>query len=488
MHATTSRLNRSRSPRGRSDAESEGCRDDPTISVEVRLLSGKLLATVSLRLSSSVACLCEAVFATPSRLPTLVGRHVLMFGDRVLRETHTAKCLGLVDGAVVTLAVLPPLRVYTTSIDGTSRIFNHQTGDCISVLNGPHEGVREVSLSLDGTRAVTISGRQLATLFDTKSGEMLWAFGPPVREAHVSSDGRRVLVLPDQDVSSVTILDGFTGELVGSCLSHTDYVSSATLASNGATVLTASWDGTAKIFDTESGQCLRSFTTAHDSGGKAVGILSAMFSPDTTKVLLTLANGSAELLEQSSMTSISKFTGHTDSICSATMSYDSSMVLTASKDKTAKLFDAALGSCRTTFEGHRKPVCFAHFSPDLLTVVTASHDCCAKLFDAATGVCLSTFRGHDASVHTAVISPDGGRVLTTSKDMDAKLFEVPSGRCLKSFAGDGDFIYSAVWSPDGLQILTASFGGSATLCDGRSGDVVRVLSGHSDSVCFADFI
>merc|ERR1712136_625274 len=84
----------------------------------------------------------------------------------------------------------------------------------------------------------------------------------------------------------------------------------------GRRVLTASCDGTAKVWSTTSGEC------SHTFQGHGSHVFSAVFSPDGQQVL------------------------------------------TASRDHTAKVWSAASGECLLTLQGHQGPVHSAVFSTD----------------------------------------------------------------------------------------------------------------------------
>ena len=86
---------------------------------------------------------------------------------------------------------------------------------------------------------------------------------------------------------------------------HRDCVCSAVFSGDGALVLTASADGTAKVWSVKTGACT-----------------------------LTLA-------------------GHRDSVELAVFSDDGFSVLTASGDGTAKLWSVETGACTLTLSGHR---------------------------------------------------------------------------------------------------------------------------------------
>jgi WD40 repeat protein len=128
---------------------------------------------------------------------------------------------------------------------------------------------------------------------------------------------------------------------------HTGLVNAAAFSADGARIVTASWDATARVWDATTGAALTRLI------GHKAWVHSAAFSPDGTRVV------------------------------------------TASWDKTARIWDAATGAVLATLSGHTGPVNGAAFSPDGSRLVTASNDNTARLWDAKTGVLLATLAGHD---------------------------------------------------------------------------------------------
>ena len=158
----------------------------------------------------------------------------------------------------------------------------------------------------------------------------------------------------------------------------------------------------------DRGPSVLNFRLACKDGTRKIGEeLSCNESPYTfiqhkNTVLTASDDDTAKLWDAESGTCVHTFQGHGYSVCSAIFSPDASEVLTASDDDTAKLWDAETGECVQTFQGHGGSVYSAVFSPDASKVLTASGDDTAKLWDAESGECVQTFQGHGDPVCSAI--------------------------------------------------------------------------------------
>jgi WD40 repeat protein len=254
-----------------------------------------------------------------------------------------------------------------------------------------------------------------------------------------------------------------------------DLVVDVAFGPEGARILTASWDKTAKLWDGASGKLLMTF--AHE------GVVnSAAFSPDGARILTASADHSAKLWEAASGKLIGSFV-HQDEVNSATFSPDGARILTASADRTAKVWETSSGKLIASFE-HQASVYHAAFSPEGARILTACKDRTARLWELATGKMIAFF-GHQDAVSDAVFNPDGSQILTASWDKTAKLWDAASDKIIASFNHQG-LVVAAVFSPDGTRILTSSWDKTAKLWDAVSGKLIGSFA-HRESVQNAAF-
>ena len=238
------------------------------------------------------------------------------------------------------------------------------------------------------------------------------------------------------------------GTLLFTLEGHTDQVISAVFSTDGDRVLTGSLDGTAKIWDANTGT--QQVTLVHP---EYAPVLSAVFSADGARVLTGSHDCTAKIWDAHSGTLQITLEGHVRLVHSAVFSADGARALTGSFDRTAKIWDANTGKLQGTLEGHEGEVTSAVFSADGARVLTGSMDCTAKIWDASTGTLQITLQGHKGPVLSAVFSADGARVLTGSVDKSAKIWDLSNDKVI-TFSRFLDGLNSAVFSPDGTRMLT----------------------------------
>ncbi len=111
---------------------------------------------------------------------------------------------------------------------------------------------------------------------------------------------------------------------------------------------------------------------------------------------------------------------HKDIIHSVDISPDGTKILTGSRDNTAKLWSRD-GILLHTLEGHDYDVFDVHFSPDGTRLLTASGDKTAKLW-SIDGRLLRTLRGHLEYINAANFSPDNTKAITGDSEGKVKIW------------------------------------------------------------------
>ena len=299
----------------------------------------------------------------------------------------------------------------------------------------------------------------------------------PLRNAVFSPDEQ--LVLTASEDGTARIWRTATGAQVAVLRGHRAQVSDVVFSRDGRSVLTASEDGTARLWDAASGDKLAVLRGHTDS------VTSAALSPDGTAVVTAGRDGTARLWRTRTGSQVAVLRGHRKPVATAVFSPDGRRVLTAGFDGTARTWRADTGRSEAVLRGHRNLVHSATFSANGRLVVTASVDGTARVWRAATGKQVAVLRGHTAAVGTAVFSPDGKFVATGGEDTTARIWRATTGAQELILRGHTAQVSDVAFSRNGRSLVTAAEDRTARLWDTETGDDVAVLRGHKDLVVSA---
>ena len=262
---------------------------------------------------------------------------------------------------------------------------------------------------------------------------------------------------------------------------HTQTVTSAAFSPDGKRVITASYDGTAIVWDA---------MTAHPRFtliGHTNVVWDAQFSPDGRHIVTASNDHTARMWDATNGHLLLTITGHSDQVRTARFSPDGTQILTASWDGSIRLWDAISGSELRRFGGDIERISSASFSPDASKIVGSAWDKTIRIWDVASGRELLRMNGDQDRVESAAFSPDGKLVVSASWDRTARIWDALSGRQILVIGGSPDRLYSAAFSPDGMRVLTASYDKTARIWDAQTGQPIKLLRGHSDWIRTAAF-
>jgi WD40 repeat protein len=267
---------------------------------------------------------------------------------------------------------------------------------------------------------------------------------------------------------------------------------------DGRTLVTGGLDGTARLWDAETGEVkailqatsgpmgpMRAITLSPDGKVLAVGkqlwdaksgqpkgtlvekgtLFALVFSPDGK----TLAGAGVEI---------------TEAVSEAVVKRGNSGMF-----GLAELWDGETGQHKATLKGPEgSNFAAAAFSPDGLTLATGGFVARSDpegridrqgevwLWDARTGQLKATLQRHEAGIRTLAFSPDGKTLATGSSDKTARLWDVASGQ-LKATLDAQAGLCTLAFSPDGKMLATGC-GGTMRLWNVESGQLKADLQGQ----------
>ena len=419
------------------------------------------------------------------------------------------------------------------------QFFNAETYE---PLGGIDIYVQSAAFSPDGKRIVA-TRFNTAEIWDSESleplGELTEHTGH-IQEAIFSPDGKRIVTASWDNTAKVW--DAYSFKLRGTLKSHTGWVNSAAFSPDGKRIVTVSNDGTIRVWGADSGSLLKTiechaFKAVYSSDGNRIiamygtslfiyeannyilkenvigkdnSVVSAVFSPDGTRILTTSQSGTvqkwdsenfdllgdAECYESTSASyspNGKRILTYGGSILgaenfenfgilegrSASYSPDCKHIITVSSD-TLMIWNAE------SFKPIGTRTCFgivnsAVYSPDGKSIATTSSDT-IQIWDAESFKPLGRFRcGYE--VKSAIYSPDSKSIVTIGLTVDfAKVWSSENFELLGTLKDHESWINSVAFSPDGTRIVTSSYDKTVKIWGTKSFDPLGTLIGHSSSV------
>jgi WD40 repeat protein len=369
----------------------------------------------------------------------------------------------------------------TGSDDDTARVWEVATGKQVAVLRGHTSSVRNAVFSPNGQFMITTSDDQTARIWTAAMGQPLThvpEIFARVEGAQFSSAADRVLIRDTKNVVHIWNADSNAaapGDLAGRV---------AAISPDGKSVVTASSEGAAVIYDLSTGRPRYALNSESDP------INFAAFSPDGRQVFAVSDGGVAQLWDARTGRKQRTFKSTAARTRTAVFGIDGSHLL-AIGNGTTQLWDLTQETPPLEI-GTRSPVA-AVVSPGGKLVLSIEGRI-AEVWDASTGFQLAKLEpdAGKRQIVAVAFSPDG-KLIVTATAYFATVWKVPekwddqsSGTTMGNELVSN--ILGALFSPDSRLVVTlysnSTLKPGAVVWKADTGKQVGQISGQISDAAF----
>jgi len=383
-------------------------------------------------------------------------------------------------GPVNAVATVPgPDRAVTAGEDGTLRVWDLATGAELRRIAASAGPLHSLALSPDGSRAFTGGddgpigvwdvagdGGLLATLRGHTGGVLdLAVYSIKNRLVSASWDGTVRL----WDLDQLRETRRFVG--------HTSWVRSVALSAFGDQALSGAADNTLRLWDLDS----RSEDARYALGAAVAGIAVA---PGGARYYTVERGGRVSAWDAAAGSKRELFPAGVEPAVGLALSPSGRLGASGIGAGEIRLWDtgasppAEIGRLR----GHTAPVTGLAFSPDGAQLVSGGEDGAVVLWDVARQAELARHSLRGRAINAVAMALGGARVAIAADDAVVRFWDPATGDLTARYTGHLGEVLSLAVSPDGTQVATGSLDRSIVLWRAATAQRLRSVGKHNGGV------
>lgn len=305
-----------------------------------------------------------------------------------------------------------------------------------------------------------------------------------IHKVQLASNGLEVVTASAD--GSVRLWDMEIGDFVLKMEDHNGPVTCFSLSNDGKILVSGGEDGVAIVYDLPGG-IWRHKLCGHTKRINAIAIdphcrRAVTSSQDMTTRIWSLSQGTclhvlSDVAGASGKT-WEEWAGHHD----MAISPDARIVATVDAEFRVRIWMLETSTLTDTLEGHSDWVVSLSFAGDSGLLLTASHDKTLRLWNLWKGYCEHIFVGHRGRINNLKVTDDGRRAVSVSDDAIGIVWNVKEKSKVCELVGHSAWINDAAITQDGLRVITVSGDELGIVWDGQTGEALRILKGHSGEI------
>lgn len=272
------------------------------------------------------------------------------------------------------------------------------------------------------------------------------------------------------------------GELLFLDIGHTDRIVAVTFSPDGKWIVSASEDGTVKIWIRQGGKLIKTIITDHFQ------VYSLALSPDGKSFATGGFDAKVRIWSFGSGRLLQTIHENTFKILSLGFNHDGSRIVSGGANKSPKIWDVESGALLKSFESENNFAYVARFSPDG-KMMAAGGDKEIIVWDAETYKIIFKIPASSIGLQSEGIafSTDSKFIAEASDYNVIKIWNIRDRRIEKMLSGHRDNVNSIAFSPDGKLIASGSRDKTIRIWNFDKGSIHRTLEGHNQSITSVAF-
>ncbi|XP_036771840.2 transducin beta-like protein 3 [Manis pentadactyla] len=407
------------------------------------------------------------------------------------------------------------LLLFSSSIDATIRVWSLQDRSCLAVLTAHYSAVTSLTFTAGGQTMLSSGRDKICVVWDLRTHQA-------TRTVPVFESVEAAVLLPEELAPELGV------------------------TSTGLHFLTAGDQGTLRVWEAASGQCVY---TQQRQPGPGQELTHCSLVPAAGLILSVTADHNLLLYEACSLQLQKQFAGYSEEVLDVRfLGPEDSHIVVASNSPCLKVFELQTSACQI-LHGHtdivlaldvfRKGWLFASCAKDQSIciwrmnkagevtrvaqgsghthsvgaiccsrlketfLVTGSQDCTVKLWPLPRALLSKsiapdsgpvllqaqvTQRCHDKDINSVAVAPNDKLLATGSQDRTAKLWALPQCQLLGVFSGHRRGLWCVQFSPMDQVLATASADGTVKLWALQDFSCLKTFEGHDASVLKVAFV
>lgn len=415
-------------------------------------------------------------------------------GDLRLWDIQSGKCLKVFTGTGA--------RIRTCSIDGSGRrivstgyddslcLYDAKTGECLKTIYDKRLPITAAAASPSGDLVITGERKGVVKLWDSDMTICLRVFKEHrtiMRTIGWFPDNRRFFSVPGTSEKNIRIWEITSLKCIHKIEFDRDLRDYPCVSPSGNFFACGS-ERVITIWDMKTGNCHRILGGNGKSGEGHIETVSGLaFTPDEQQIISVSNDATIKVWDIDSGKCLKTIEGHVDEIYDVALALDGSKILTCSPrktDRSIRIWDFDAQGLSERPAGHFGTIYAAAISNDRSLAATGSGqpDEDVRVWNLRTGSCGSHLKDCGGAVTGLAFSPDNKYIACGSRKGDLCLFHISTARLLRKWQAHANRILAISFSLDGQKLLSGGFDETVTVWSLTSYQPICVIDGLTDWV------